>query len=737
MPSDVSNECETCLNQRAYLLKRFYAFQSSLELNDNDWWSTLLRSDTGKKLQSYGMQAFMEKLGIPKVSLTKIVAYFCNLPRYEPSFQPFKGVANFEESRKESLQWVLMVLIPFTAAQMCLDSSLQSSRLAELCVWLWQVVFPFVLMHGGLSLEDTEVVNDQAFHTLCDSVTETLCGNIVVLTQQWPLSLAAFEALQLLLESSNRKHTFFRLLSDQMYANMLHSGVSTRRIIDVYISCIKTMHLLDSSFVGFNDAMAPTRAYLRQRPDSIKVIVSLLLSGQVLRSEQGWPQCPTFSKVQLHDPNSMHVEQPEDGSYGIDYDWEPPLRKEQSIWPQQPLNVDKRSSLKAQAQLTARFGPVKGSDIVSQLVQIYTSKDVFINAFQELLSSKLLKLQRKTDIDAQRQQIESLKHIFGASALHMCEVMLQDVACSYAFDAEIHVELQRLGVANGLHAAILSRQFWPAFEVLDSPFVRLPGLLNSWLRVYQDRFYKLKPNRTLCWLPHLGTVTLDVQLDSGESVCGIMCSPLQATVLSALAECPSNAASTEELRHRCFITAKSLRSALQFWVRLSLVKEVKRGQFAAIRGLDELGAKARDNLLIRRCDHAEFENAARADELFDFAADDAAVISDGEDSTGRLNVDSESSSRGTIKPDGPGKDGRELNANEQRMLTMVVTNIVKNLGPISATEICKRTSLMLPMFGNLNVGHIRTLAESLLEKGVIKSGSKDFFEPVKKSSFSS
>ena len=61
---------------------------------------------------------------------------------------------------------------------------------------------------------------------------------------------------------------------------LLHSGARTSQIIDMYISMIRTLRIIDSSDLLLNYVAKPVRAYLRDRSDTVRCVVGMLLQGR-------------------------------------------------------------------------------------------------------------------------------------------------------------------------------------------------------------------------------------------------------------------------------------------------------------------------------------------------------------------------------------------------------------------------------------------------------------------------
>jgi anaphase-promoting complex subunit 2 len=150
------------------------------------------------------------------------------------------------------------------------------------------------------------------------------------------------------------------------------------------------------------------------------------------------------------------------------------------------------------------FRTNKPSDVISTLVSIYDSQDLFVKELQVLLAQRLLAIKDGnfekevshpicsvisnylfTSVNPQRRNIEILKVRFGESALQVCEVMLKDMTDSQRIDQ--HVQSQKavrhpsiavelfynLLSQSIVHPTIISRHFWPT--TLESSDIVMPG----------------------------------------------------------------------------------------------------------------------------------------------------------------------------------------------------------------------------------------------------------------------
>merc|ERR1719210_2008558 len=104
----------------------------------------------------------------------------------------------------------------------------------------------------------------------------------------------------------------------------------------------------------------------------------------------------------------------------------------------------------------------RSADIISMLVNIYGSKELFVNEYRSLLSNRLL-AQRSYDTDKEIRYLELLKLRFGDVPLHQCEVMLKDIGDSKRINSHLHSgegECQELhNQAFPVNSLILSAQF--------------------------------------------------------------------------------------------------------------------------------------------------------------------------------------------------------------------------------------------------------------------------------------
>ncbi|KAF8964931.1 hypothetical protein BDZ97DRAFT_1904250 [Flammula alnicola] len=257
-------------------------------------------------------------------------------------------------------------------------------------------------------------------------------------------------------------------LQDIAESRLLHPGAETKLILQQYVATIKCLRIVDPPGVLLFNVADPIRRYLRERPDTIRSIVANLVGDD----DSG------DSLVDENEP-IQPLQQPELEDYS-DPNWEP-----------EPIDAG------------PEFRTNKPSDVISTLVSIYDSKDLFVKELQVLLAQRLLAITKDNSDRVEREEI--LKIRFGEAALQVCEVMLKDMTDSKRIDG--HVQSQKNSV---LHPTIISRHFWPALESSD---MVMPGQFQTLQEGYAHEFTVFKPDKKLKWLSHLELEDQTLEVD--------------------------------------------------------------------------------------------------------------------------------------------------------------------------------------------------------------------------------
>uniref|UniRef100_A0A8C8FAV6 Anaphase-promoting complex subunit 2 n=1 Tax=Oncorhynchus tshawytscha TaxID=74940 RepID=A0A8C8FAV6_ONCTS len=364
--------------------------------------------------------------------------------------------------------------------------------------------------------------------------------------RDFPESKPAIEDLKFCLERTNQRQQLLTSLKTAFETRLLHPGVHTSDIITVYISAIKALRELDPSMVILQVACQPIRKYLRTREDTVRQIVASLTGDAEGCSDLA-------NELSRADPVTLETQDSEDEGSDPE-EWTPD--------PKDATGSKRRSS-----------------DIISLLVSIYGSKEIFIDEYRTVLADRLLH-QFNYNTAREIRNVELLKLRFGESHMHYCEVMLKDVADSRRINTNIREEESRLGEEEqppmALTAMILSSEFWPT---LKEEKMELPLLASQAMEAYTHRYEKLKAMRTLSWKPHLGSVTLDVELED-RTLANLTVSPIHAAIILHFQD--KSSWTLEELSGVLGVPQEVARRKLALWQQQGVLKEDAGGHYSIL-----------------------------------------------------------------------------------------------------------------------------------------------------------
>jgi len=179
-------------------------------------------------------------------------------------------------------------------------------------------------------------------------------------------------------------------------------------------------------------------------------------------------------------------------------------------------------------------------------------------------------------VERERRNIEILKIRFGEAALQVGEVMLKDMTDSKRIDG--HVQSQRASI---VHPTIISRNFWPSLETSE---MIMPGQFQQLQTDYAHEFTVFKPDKKLKWLPHLGTVQLELQLE--DRVVDVDVPPLEAAFIELFSG--KSVWTLEDLTSSVgSIDRGAAIKALSTWVDHGVLKEDPENTFILLEKAEE------------------------------------------------------------------------------------------------------------------------------------------------------
>ncbi|KAM4664309.1 anaphase-promoting complex subunit 2 [Discoglossus pictus] len=398
--------------------------------------------------------------------------------------------------------------------------------------------------------------------------------------RDFPDSKPAIEDLKYCLERTNQRQQLLTSLKTALETRLLHPGVNTSDIITLYISAIKALRELDPSMVILEIACEPIRKYLRTREDTVRQIVAGLTGD----SEGSGDLANELSKA---DPVVLENGQESDDDVSDPEDWTP-----------DPVDADPGKSSSKR----------RSSDIISLLVSIYGSKELFINEYRTLLADRLLH-QFNYSSEREIRNVELLKLRFGEAQMHYCEVMLKDMADSRRINSNIRDEEEKLPEEErppfDLVALILSSEFWPA---LKEEKLELPDQIKEAMEMYTKKYEKLKAMRTLNWKHHLGLVNLDVEL--ADRTLSFSVSPVHAAIILNFQN--KSTWTLEELSEVLKVPVTSLRRKMTLWLQQGVLREDPPGTFTVIE--EEQKDRTEKVVLIDSDEEGDSAMASQADQ---------------------------------------------------------------------------------------------------------------------------
>jgi len=356
----------------------------------------------------------------------------------------------------------------------------------------------------------------------------------------------------------------------------------------VYINTIKVFREIDPSDRLLQVVAEPVRSYLRQRQNTVRCIITSLTDSEVGGD--------LYEELRRQDARPL-----EHGEADSDDEEEPPGMD----WvPPPPISKERGSFLANTGTTTSNGNNNNGNgngngnsgDILSMLVSIYGSKDLFVNEFRLMLADKLL-ANLAFNTDQEVHTLELLKLRFGDISMRSCEIMIKDIDDSKRAISNIHntIKAKQRAVAvmntNGreqrpvlvenenpvVDAAIVSHIFWPTLQ--NTQQFKHHARIQTELDRFSTEYGQLKNPRRLVWLNQLGTVQLELDIlevkpdgttaiETREFTVG----PLLATLISHFED--KTQWSLEDLSNQTGLAEHVVRKRMQYWVNNRVIVQL-------------------------------------------------------------------------------------------------------------------------------------------------------------------
>ncbi len=455
------------------------------------------------------------------------------------------------------------------------------SHVASLEEWLNGIILQWLtrIFNNGKSQVDpnNRKINDTIKHFqlklayyLFEVYANTIIEQFFDIIIEFPDSQPAIDDLKACMEKLDLRSHFVKVLKNSIETRLLHAGVDTSDIITGYVCLIKTMKHLDKSGILLQTVTEPVKEYLRSRQDTIRCVITSLIE-----------ESPTDLSEEL--ARSERVKNEENAGVEEMKDWDK--------WTPDPIDADSEKNP----------GNNRKSDIISMIVDIYGSKELFVNEYRNLLAERLLS-QLDFNPEKEIRNLELLKLRFGESLLHCCEVMLKDISDSKRINSHIQsdtnfIEAKTIDVA----AIIVSSQFWPTFKKETMEF---PDVIKEQFESYKKAYESYKGNRTLCWTELNGKVNLEIEVN--DKKLDMCVTPAQATIILHFEK--QREWTLENLSLAMNMPQSVLRRRIGFWQLQGLIKESQENIFV----LNDDNKQSTEEIEARRnvlCEDDETESA--------------------------------------------------------------------------------------------------------------------------------
>eukprot|EP01084_Bolivina_argentea_P121626 215540_1 len=292
------------------------------------------------------------------------------------------------------------------------------------------------------------------------------------------------------------------------------------------------------------------RGYLRERSDTIRSIVSAL-------TDEGSGVLYEELRRQGAKPVEQIVESDDDETDGAE-SWQPARRDEH----------------------LREGGAVafKSADILSLLVSIYGSKELFVTEYRVMLADKLLN-SFDFSADKERQTLELLKVRFGEDSMKPCDVMIRDVDESKRISDHVQDLLKKAeSISNhnqdnttsprvNLDAIMISSEYWPPLNMDEAKWHPSMNVLSE---EFQEAYAKAQTMRKLEFRSQLGHVDLEISFQTGITR-EYSVSPLHATLILHFQDSPTW--TLTELALTTGTNTDAVRRRMAYWVSCGAVSQ--------------------------------------------------------------------------------------------------------------------------------------------------------------------
>ena len=215
-------------------------------------------------------------------------------------------------------------------------------------------------------------------------------------------SKGAIEDLKCYITTTEVRADLTSSFSGVISRRMLQPGASTTEILQVYIYIIRAFAVLDPKGVLLDRIARPIRRYLRDRDDTVRIIVGGLLADTTDDSNS------SEALVELAEELNKVTDTVDNKEDDADLDWD------DMSWLPDPVDAGPGISLTRilAGTLLITFSIIeykksKNSDVIGTLISLFETKDIFVKEFQNIMGERLLKADFDFDKEVRANLIAS------------------------------------------------------------------------------------------------------------------------------------------------------------------------------------------------------------------------------------------------------------------------------------------------------------------------------------------
>jgi anaphase-promoting complex subunit 2 len=452
---------------------------------------------------------------------------------------------------------------------MDVDWENQQAVISNLTTWMEKAFTPFIKKSVSCltGVEDQRLTDeskqwlDMAIAWLGKSRIDHLFEYITI----WPRSIGAVLDLKVYVKTPEARKYLTVKFQQDVARRLLHSGATTKHILDFYMLTIQVFTSLDSRGVLLDNVSRPIRRYLKNRTDTARIIISSMLVEPRDLSLRNSSEVSLGIAEEMLKPINLVAKDMQRQDYDLDYD--------NMNYAPQPNDA------------SPDFKRNESNTAIAHLLSLY-DQEQYVSVLRNIFGEHLLKTTDTLNLQKETHLLELFKARFGEDKLQACEVMLRDINESRRLGKKISKlpEVLRHKDQHGiqLNAQVLSGSFWP--DLQDDEFI-VPVDIAKSQELYEAGFQAHHNLMKLRWLPVLGRATVELHLKDRT-----VTESVPTWFASVINEFGSDddapiIQSVEDIENQLEMNELLVRNAISFWINKRVLHEIEEGKYTVLETL--------------------------------------------------------------------------------------------------------------------------------------------------------